>query len=265
MRKDTRAALFSSAKDVAGAAVMCALLIAAQAALSAAAGVEVVTALFLPYCYVCGARRGLAAAVCFSLLRCFLWGFVPTVIILYLVYYCLFALVFGGLGRLLRPLPMGARLAAVTAAAVGMTALFTLLDDVITPLFYGYGARAALVYFYNSLPVMALQCACALVSVPLLFPPLTKALSAVWGKGEGQAKPAAAKKAAAAKKKPPLRAADGINGRRTVSTGGGRYQRAVGDIKGGKHYKERRQALYKKGEKGAAKGRIRTDAPSSLR
>lgn len=218
MRKDTRAALFSSAKDVAGAAVMCALLIAAQAALSAVAGVEVVTALFLPYCYVCGARRGLAA-VCFSLLRCFLWGFVPTVIILYLVYYCLFALVFGGLGRLLRPLPMGARLAAVTAASVGMTALFTLLDDVITPLFYGYGARAALVYFYNSLPVMALQCACALVSVPLLFPPLVKALSAVWGKGEGQAKPAAAKKAAAAKKKPPLRAAngaDGINGRQEI-------------------------------------------------
>ena len=143
----------------------------------------------------------------------------PTVIILYLVYYSLFALVFGGLGRLLRPLPMGARLAAVTAAAVGMTALFTLLDDVITPLFYGYGARAALVYFYNSLPVMALQCACALVSVPLLFPPLVKALSAVWGKGEGQAKSAAAKKAAAAKKKPPLRAAngaDGINGRQEI-------------------------------------------------
>lgn len=220
MRKDTRAALFSSAKDVAGAAVMCALLIAAQAALSAAAGVEVVTALFLPYCYVCGARRGLAAAVCFSLLRCFLWGFVPTVIILYLVYYCLFALVFGGLGRLLRPLPMGARLAAVTAAAVGMTALFTLLDDVITPLFYGYGARAALVYFYNSLPVMALQCACALVSVPLLFPPLVKALSAVWGKGEGQAKPTAAKKAAAQRKNRPCGRRTG----RTVSTGGRRYK-----------------------------------------
>lgn len=220
MRKDTRTALFSSAKDVAGAAVMCALLIAAQAALSAAAGVEVVTALFLPYCYVCGARRGLAAAVCFSLLRCFLWGFVPTVIILYLVYYCLFALVFGGLGRLLRPLPMGARLAAVTAAAVGMTALFTLLDDVITPLFYGYGARAALVYFYNSLPVMALQCACALVSVPLLFPPLVKALSAVWGKGEGQAKPAAAKKAAAQRKNRPCGRRTG----RTVSTGGRRYK-----------------------------------------
>ena len=171
-----------------------------------------VTALFLPYCYVCGARRGLAAAVCFSLLRCFLWGFVPTVIILYLVSSCLFALVLGGLGRLLRPLPMGARLPAVTAAAVGMTALFTLLDDVITPLFYGYGARAALVYFYNSLPVMALQCACTLVSVPLLFPPLTKALFAVW-KREGRACAAHGEKgAAAAKKKTPLRAANGADG-----------------------------------------------------
>lgn len=221
MRKDTRAALFSSAKDVAGAAVMCALLIAAQAALSAVAGVEVVTALFLPYCYVCGARRGLAAAVCFSLLRCFLWGFVPTVIIIYLVYYGLFALVFGGLCRLLHPLPMGARLAAVTAAAVCMTALFTLLDDVITPLFYGYGARAALVYFYNSLPVMALQCACALVSVPLLFPPLTKALFAVW-KREGRACAAHGEKGAASAKKRLLPraaaggAANGIKERRTV-------------------------------------------------
>ena len=114
---------------------------------------------------------------------------------------------------------MGARLAAVTAAAVCMTALFTLLDDVITPLFYGYGARAALVYFYNSLPVMALQCACALVSVPLLFPPLVKALFAVW-KREGRACAAHGEKGAASvKKRPHPRAAngaDGINGRQEI-------------------------------------------------
>lgn len=183
MRKGTGVALFRSAKDIAGVAAMCALLIAAQSALSAVAGIEIVTALFLPYCYVCGVRRGMAVAACFSLLRCLLHGFYPTVILLYLIYYTLFALVFGLLGKALRPLPAGARLAAVVAAAAVMTALFTLLDDAITPLWYGYSARAALIYFYNSLPVMAVQCACALVTVALLFPPLSRALAVVVQKG----------------------------------------------------------------------------------
>ena len=63
-----------------------------------------------------------------------------------------------------------------------MTILFTLLDDVITPLFYGYSSRAALVYFYNSLIVMATQSVCTVVTVSLLFVPLRKAFGMVAGK-----------------------------------------------------------------------------------
>ena len=59
--------LFRSAKEIALAAVMTALLLAAQFALAAVQGVEIVTVLFLSYCVAFGARRGMVVAVSFSL------------------------------------------------------------------------------------------------------------------------------------------------------------------------------------------------------
>ena len=175
-------ALFQSAKDIAFISLMTALLIAAQLALSMVAGVEIVTVLFLGYCYAFGVRRGIFVAIAFSLLRCFVFGFSPTALILYLVYYDLFAVVFGVLApfneKQAAPLP----LVQVVLTAAVMTILFTLLDDVITPLFYGYSSRAALVYFYNSLIVMATQSVCTVVTVSLLFVPLRKAFGMVAGK-----------------------------------------------------------------------------------
>ena len=70
-------ALFTTAKELAFIALMTALLIACQLALSAVQGVEVVTVLFLSFCYSFGVRRGLVVANCFSLLRCLLFGFSP--------------------------------------------------------------------------------------------------------------------------------------------------------------------------------------------
>ena len=67
----------------------------------------------------------------------------------------------------------------VTALAVFFTALFTLLDDALTPLFYGYTKEAALAYFAASLPTMAMQCVCALLTVFLLFRPLMAVLRRV--------------------------------------------------------------------------------------
>lgn len=154
---------------------MTALLIAAQLALSVVAGVEIVTPLFLGYCYAFGVRRGALVAVAFSLLRCLVFGFVPNVLILYLVYYTLFALVFGLLPRFAEKLPQGRRLVLVVLCAAVMTVLFTLIDDVVTPFYYGYSLRAAKVYFYNSLIVMATQAACTIVTVSLLFVPLRRA------------------------------------------------------------------------------------------
>lgn len=78
---------------------MVALLTAVQFALSFVAGVELVTVLLLCFCYVFGIYCGLLTATAFSLVRCLLFGFVPNVVILYLVYYSLFAVLFGWLGR----------------------------------------------------------------------------------------------------------------------------------------------------------------------
>ena len=122
---------------------------------------------------------GIAVANCFSLLRCLLFGFFPTAVVLYLVYYNLFAVVFGLLGRRLKKSAELPRLAVLAACAVVMTVLFTMLDNVITPLFFGYSRRAALVYFYNSLPVMCVQTACTAITVCLLFVPLRKAFALI--------------------------------------------------------------------------------------
>ena len=174
-------ALFRSAKDIAFISLMTALLITCQLALSMVAGVEIVTALFLGYCYVFGVRRGALVAVAFSLLRCFVFGFVPNVLILYLVYYTLFAVVFGLLPRFTEKLSQGKRVVLVVLFAAVMTVCFTLIDDIVTPLYYGYSARAAEVYFYNSLLVMGMQVACTIVTVSLLFVPLRRAFGLVRG------------------------------------------------------------------------------------
>ena len=91
----------------------------------------------------------------------------------------MFAACFGGLGNALRRRADLKTQLLVTALAVLFTALFTLLDDAVTPLFYGYTKEAALAYFLASLPTMAMQCACALLTVFLLFRPLMAALRRV--------------------------------------------------------------------------------------
>lgn len=228
---------------------MTALLIGGQLALYMVAGVEVVTVLLLCFAFVFGPRAGALSAIAFSLLRCFLWGFYPSVIVLYIIYYPLFAIFFGFLGRacggknfvfrgwtyaliaaVLCIVAVGSavcaatgiikisRLAAVmvktllwvifalacallilltalfaaykggkiksaqllvlvmvTAFAAACTISFSLLDDVITPLFYGWGFGSAttLTYFYGSFLALAPQTVCTIVTVSTMFLPLT--------------------------------------------------------------------------------------------
>ena len=157
---------------VAVVAVFTALLLAAQYALWFVKGVELVTVLLLVFSYRFGVRCGVLSAVAFSLLRCLLFGFFPNVVLLYLLYYPLFAACFGLLGNALHR-RTGVRVQMLlTVLAVLFTALFTLLDDAVTPLLYGYTKEAALAYFLASLPTMAVQTACAAVTVLLLFRPL---------------------------------------------------------------------------------------------
>lgn len=164
------------AKKIALCAVFVALLVALQYVLGFVPGVELVTVFLLCFCCVFGAVAGMVTATCFSLIRCLFFGFYPNIIILYLIYYNLFALFFGALGKNFSAFSKRewAFLAAVTFFAVIFTALFTLLDDIISPLFYGYTAEAAYGYFMASLYTMLPQCLCTLISVGLLFIPLSR-------------------------------------------------------------------------------------------
>ena len=166
-------------KELALTATFVALLIGAQLALSFVAGVEVVTVLFATFCFFFGVRRGMVVATVFSLLRCFVFGFFPNVIILYLVYYNLFALIIGLIGKWLNRSVSLKSLIIVTAAAVVLTACFTLLDNVVTPLFYSFTKEAAKAYFLTSITAMLPQCVCSLITVAVLFYPLCKAYSVV--------------------------------------------------------------------------------------
>ena len=163
-------------KFVVRVAMCVALLIAAQLALSSVAGIEIVTVMLLCFCYCYGVRHGIATATTFSLLRCFVFGFQINVIVLYLVYYNLFAIFFGWLGAHFAGKNALLKTVVVAASAVVFTAMFTLLDDVLTPLIYGFNENAARVYFYQSLAAMIPQMICTAVSVTLLFHPLTKVI-----------------------------------------------------------------------------------------
>lgn len=162
-------------KECAYLAVFVALVIAAQLCLSAVAGVEVVTVLFAAYAFTFGAGRGMLAATAFSLLRMLVFGFLPQVLVLYLLYYNAFTLLFGALGeRLEEPLK---RLWLLILLACIATLIFSALDLIINALWYAYSWAAIKVYALASLPVAATQVVCAGVSVGVLFMPLHKTFS----------------------------------------------------------------------------------------
>ncbi len=90
----------SPAKEIAYIAVTSALLICVQLALSAVPGVECVTVLLLSTSYVFGARFGFFTGLTFSLLRCLIFGFYLSVVLLYCIYFPLFGIVSGLCGKL---------------------------------------------------------------------------------------------------------------------------------------------------------------------
>lgn len=220
-------------REIASCAVMTALLLAVQLALGAVPGVELVTVFFLCFCRVFGIRCGVLTATAFTLVRCLIWGFYPSVVVLYLVYYNLFALLFGALKNRSAPVWLcpvllallgvasayfavagvpvsilyqarvsvmlwilfgismalivlyfvlltlkrgtwGREIACMTALAVFCTVLFTLLDDVISPLFAGWSQGASIAYFYTSFLALLPQTICVSVSVFFLYLPLKK-------------------------------------------------------------------------------------------
>ena len=161
-----------ASKECAYLAVFVALVIAAQICLAFLPGVEIVTVLFISYSFVFGARRGMMAAVAFSLLRQLVFGFFPLVFILYLIYYPLLTLLFGLLGS--RVKSSVRTIWWLTLTACVCTVCFTLIDDILTPLWNAYTAEAARAYFLASLSVLLPQVICTALTVGFLFLPLER-------------------------------------------------------------------------------------------
>ena len=167
-------------KEIILIGIFTALLISGQVALAAVSGAEIVTVMVLSFAYFFGIKRAMSAVTAFSFLRCILFGFFPNVLILYLVYFNLFALAIGIMGRKFgRKLDIKKHVALIAAAAV-MTLCFTLLDNVITPLFYGYTAEAAKAYFFASFYAAVPQTVCAAATTAVFLKPLLRVYSAVY-------------------------------------------------------------------------------------
>lgn len=166
-------------KFVVRVAMCVALLIGGQLALSSISGIEIVTVMMLCFCYCYGIRHGIAVATTFSLLRCFVFGFQINVIVLYLIYYNLFAVFFGWLGVRCNKETSFVKTMIAVVAAVVFTILFTLLDDVVTPLIFAFHPKAATAYFINSLYAVIPQSICAAVTVAVCFHPLVRVIKKV--------------------------------------------------------------------------------------
>ena len=165
-----------TAKELAVIGMYTALLIGGQFVLSFVSSIEIVTVLFLVFCYRFGISRGMIVATAFSLLRCFIFGFMVNVVILYLIYYNLFAIVFGYLGAKLKGKITIKNVVFLTFTACVFTILFTLIDDIITPLYYAFTLNATKAYFIASIPVMLPQIVCTIITCALFIYPLSKLL-----------------------------------------------------------------------------------------
>jgi len=110
----------------------------------------------------------------FSLLRCFIFGFMPNVLILYLVYYNLFVIVFGIVGKMFKHEYSIKKHIIILLIAIIMTAIFTITDNILTPLIYGFSQKAMEAYFIASLYTAVPQIICTFVTVSIVFPCLLK-------------------------------------------------------------------------------------------
>lgn len=164
----------SAAKEISLISIFTALLIGGQLVLSGISGIEIVTVLLLSFSFYFGIKRGLLVATAFSILRCFLFGFFLNVIILYLIYYNLFVVVFGLLGRKFKKVINLKRHVILITVAVLMTVFFTLLDNAIATFYFGYTWEAAKRYYLLSLTAVIPQVICTFVTVLFLLPILIK-------------------------------------------------------------------------------------------
>lgn len=167
----------SAAKEISLVSIFTALLIGGQFVLSGITGIEVVTVLLLSFSFYFGIKRGLFVATAFSILRCFIFGFFLNIIILYLIYYNLFVVIFGLLGKRFDRAINKGRHAVLIVIALVMTVFFTILDNTIATFYYGYTWEVAKRYYLLSLTALVPQVVCTFMTVLLLLPILIKLYS----------------------------------------------------------------------------------------
>lgn len=166
--------MVKSAKEIACAGVTVALLIGGQYSLAMISGVEIVTAIFAVYCLVFGVLNGVVVGTAFSLVRCFVFGFFPQVIMLYLIYYNLFAIAVGFIGKIVKQRAKWFIIIVLTCVCVLLTLLFTVIDNALNVFFFGLTLSALKIYVAQAIPVLIRQIACVAVTVPLFYFPLKK-------------------------------------------------------------------------------------------
>ena len=163
-----------TAKEITTLGLFVALLIGGQFVLSGISGIEIVTVLITSFCFYFGVLRGSIVATAFSLLRCFIFGFMPNVIFLYLIYYNLVAIIFGFLGKVFNKSVNLKKLIIIGATCILATIFFTALDLILMKIFYGFTIKALGVYFISGIPTLIAQVICVTITIILFFVPLLK-------------------------------------------------------------------------------------------
>ena len=160
--------------DLAIISIFTALLIGGQFALSAVSGIEIVTVLFVSFAYVFGAKRAIFVANVFSIVRCLIFGFFPSVIVLYLIYYNALALIIGQIGKKFNREYSIKKHVVIVIVGLVATFCFTLMDNLLAIVFYSFNYQTAVAYWYASVSTLIPQLICVAVTLALLFYPLYK-------------------------------------------------------------------------------------------
>lgn len=164
-------------KDIVIVALFVALLIAFQVALSLLNGIELITVMLASIAFYYGIKTGLLTVNVFIVVRSLIFGFFPSVMVLYFVYYNLFILCFALIGKKAeRKLSTRVYIMSILMS-IAMTIMFTALDNVITPLWYAFDWTETKAYWLFSLTAVIPQVVCALATMIILFPILIKLYS----------------------------------------------------------------------------------------
>lgn len=172
-------------KEIVLSALFVSVLLVSQLALSSLNGIELVTVILASIAFYFGFKIGLITVNVFIILRAFIFGFFPSVMVLYFVYYNLFVVLFNFVGyKANRDISIKAEVFTLITAVI-MTIMFTVLDNIITPLWFSFNLETTRAYCLMSLTAVIPQVICTIITVFLIFPILIKLYKKVGVKNNG--------------------------------------------------------------------------------